>query len=150
MTIAQQSGARSGHGCLFGCLAAAAIILLPILVVSAYGAWFFYQGFRHDPVLLAVSELVRHDGMAEQVLGENIQVTGIEGDSLAMVPGLGSHSDYRVALAGSKASGTLQVEADSDHGHVHVESMILTGPNGDRYDLMHHTMAPSPVPTTSI
>ena len=145
MTIAQPqpAPARSGHGCLFGCLGALAVLLLPVLLVSAYGAWFFYQGFRNDPTLRAVSELVRHDGMAEQVLGEDIRVTGVEGNAFSFMSGMGARSAYSVALTGSKASGTLAVEAETDHGHVHVQSMILTGPDGVRYDLMQHTMAPS-------
>jgi Cytochrome oxidase complex assembly protein 1 len=146
---------RSGRGCLFGCLGALALLLLPIPLVSAYSTWFFYQGFRHDPILQAVSELVRRDGMAERVLGEDIQVTGIAGNSFSFMPGWGSlrgesRSDYIVALSGSRASGTLAVEAEMDHGHLHVDSMILTGPDGDRYDLMQHTIAPSNNPTTSI
>ena len=88
----------SGHGCLFGCLGALAVLLLPELLVSAYGAWFFYQGFRHDPVLQAVSELVRHDGMAEQVLGEDIRITGVEGNAFSFMSGMGAHSAYSVML----------------------------------------------------
>ena len=63
---------RSGSGCLKGCLIAIALVVLPVVLVSAYSAWFLWQGFRHDPTLAAVSELVRHDGMAEAVLGSNI------------------------------------------------------------------------------
>ena len=126
------------------------MLLLPVLLVSAYSAWFFYQGFHNDPTLRAVSELVRHDGMAERVLGEDVQITGIAGNSFSFMPGWGSRSDYIVALSGSRASGTLAVEAEMDHGHLHVDSMILTGPNGDKYDLMQHTIAPSNNPTTAI
>ncbi len=138
----------------FGCLAALAVVLLPLLLVSAYGAWFFYQGFRHNPVLQAAAELVRHDGMAERVLGEDIRITGVAGDSFSFMSGWGSRSDYVVSLQGSTAGGTLGVEATTDHGQVHVESMILTGPDGSRYDLMRHTTTPpdhpSDAPTTSI
>ena len=153
MTIAQTTTApapQSRHGCLFGCLGALAILLLPVVLVSAYSAWFFYQGFRNDPGLRAVIELVRQDGMAEQVLGENIHITGVEGSALSFVPGLGTHSAYSMTLTGSRGSGSLAVESDIIRGHAHIEAMVLTGPDGAHYDLMHHTVAPGSNPTTSI
>jgi hypothetical protein len=150
MTVVQSATPRSGPGCLGGCLIALALLFVPVIVVAAYDAWFLWQGFRHDPALAAVGELVRRDGMAEAVLGQHIEITGVESNAFSFAPGLGSHSDYTVALRGSKASGTLTVDADVDHGRVHINSVILTGPDGDRYDLMHHTMAPSGHPTTSI
>jgi hypothetical protein len=153
MTIATQQPApapRSGHGCLFGCLAALAILVLPVLLVSAYSAWFFYQGFRNDPTLRAVSELVRRDGTAERVLGEDIHITGVEGNAFSFMLGTGTHTAYAVGLAGSRASGTLGIESDVVNGQAHIDSMILTGPDGARYDLMHHTIAPGSAPTTAI
>jgi hypothetical protein len=153
MTIAAPQPApapRSRHGCLFGCLGALAIVALPVVLVSAYSAWFFYQGFRNDPGLRAVIELVRQDGMAEQVLGENIRITGVDGSALSFVPGIGTHSAYSVALTGSRASGNLAVESEIVRGRAHIETMILTGPDGTHYDLMHHTIAPGSNPTTSI
>jgi hypothetical protein len=152
MTVAQPHTppSRSGPGCLGGCLIALALLFVPVVLVAGYNAWFLWQGFRHDPALTAMGELVRHDGMAAAVLGEHIEITGVESNEFSFVPGFGSHSDYTVALHGSKASGTLTVDADVDHGHVHINSVILTGPAGDRYDLMRHTIAPSARPTTSI
>jgi hypothetical protein len=142
---------RSSPGCLKGCLFALALLLLPVALVGAYGGWFLWQGFRHDPVLGAVSELVRHDGMAETVLGRDIEVTGIEGNAFSFVPGLGSRSDYVVTLRGSKAEGRLAIDATVRRGRVHIDSMILTGPDGERYDLLHHVVTPpSGGPTTSI
>ena len=150
MTAVPSSAPRSGPGCLGGCLIALALLFVPVIVVAGYDAWFLWQGFRHDPALSAVGELVRHDGMAEAVLGQHIEITGVESNEFSFVPGLGSQSDYTVTLRGSKASGTLSVDADIEHGHVRINSVILTGPDGDRYDLMHHTIAPTARPTTSI
>jgi hypothetical protein len=147
MTTLQTPPPRSGRSCLFGCLGALAVLLLPLLLVSAYSAWFFYQGFHHSPVLQAVTALVRHDGTAEQVLGSDIQITGVEGDSMSFMTQLGSHSAYLVTLRGSRASGTLAVAADTVQGHLHVDSMILVGPDGTRYDLMQHTVTPPDHPT---
>src|ERR1700742_1280204 len=125
MTVIQSSPPRSGHGCLWGCLAVLAFFALPVLLAAGYGGWFFYQGYRHDPVLRGVIALVRKDGMAEAALGENIHVTGIEGSALSYMWGSGEAGSYVVLLAGSKGEGSLHVTAKSDKGHLRVESMML-------------------------
>ena len=143
MTMTQPPLRRS-NGCLWGCLAILAFIFLPVMLAGGYGAWFLWQGFRHDPVLRTVTELARRDGLAHQVLGDDIHVTGVDGNAFSFVPGLGTHTDYEVTLAGDKASGMLEVEADNSHGQVEVKSMILTLPNGGRYDLLHNIVLSPP------
>jgi hypothetical protein len=148
-TVPNQTPRRS-NGCLWGCLAVIAVIALPFILAGGYGAWFLYQGFRHDPVLQTVTVLLQHDGLAHQILGDDIHVTGMEGNAFSFVPGLGSHNDYEVTLTGDKASGTLDVEADASHGRVEIRSMILTGPHGGRYDLMHNKVLTEPEGSVSI
>ena len=140
---------RSGLGCLKGCLLALGLILLPVVLVGGYGAWFVWQGFRHDPTLIAVGELVRRDGMAEAVLGDDIRITGVTGNAFSFVPGIGSRSAFVVSLAGSKASGTLAVQSHMENGRARIDAMILSGPDGTRYDLMHHGITPMPGGTTT-
>jgi hypothetical protein len=82
--------------------------------------------------------LLDHDSLARQVLGDDIHVTGVTGNYFAFVPGLGAHNNYEVSLAGTRAQGTLDVEADSQHGQTIVKSMILTAADGARYDLLHN------------
>ena len=137
MTGTQNAQPRS-HGCFWGCLAIVAILFLPVLLAGGYGTWFLWQGFRNDPVMRSVSELVRRDGLAHQVLGDDIRVVGMTGNAFSYVPGMGSHSDYEARLAGSKAQGTLEVEADTRRGRVNLTTMILTAPDGGRYDLLHN------------
>lgn len=149
MTVTQQTPRRS-NGCLWGCLAVLAFILLPVILAGSYGAWFLYQGFRHDPVLRAVTELTRRDGLAHQVLGDDIAVTGVAGNAFAFTPGFGSRTSYEVTIEGDKASGTLDVEAATPHGRVEIRSMILTTPNGGRYDLLHNVVLTEPSGSTSI
>ena len=141
---------RRGDGCLWGCLAVLAILALPMVAAGGYGAWFLYQGFRHDPVLRTVAELARRDGLAHQVLGDDIHVTGVEGNAFSFVPGLGTHTDYEVAIAGDKASGILDIESDTSRGRVEIRSMILTLPNGGRYDLLHNMVLTEPSGATAI
>jgi hypothetical protein len=149
MTMTQPPPRRS-NGCLWGCLAVLAVIFLPMMLAGGYGAWFLYQGFRHDPVLRIVAELARHDGLAHQMLGDDIHVTGVEGNAFSYVPGLGAHTDYEVTLAGDKASGTLDVVANTAHGRVEIKSMILTLPNGGRYDLLRNIVLQPPRGAVSI
>ena len=135
---------RRSNGCLWGCLAVIAVVALPFILAGGYGAWFLYQGFRHDPVLRTVTMLLRRDGLAHQVLGDDIRVSGIEGNAFSFVPGLGTHTDYEVTLRGDKASGTLDVEADTSHGRIDIKSMILTMPHGGRYDLLRNLVLQQP------
>ena len=135
---------RHNRGCLWGCFAVLAFAFLPVLLAAITGGWFIYQGYRRDPVLQGVVALVRRDGMAEAVLGENIHVTGMEGSALTYMWGNGeSGGSYVVDLAGSKGQGALHVTAHSRRGRLSVESMILDGPYGDHYDLLHHVAQPS-------
>ena len=150
MTMTQQQAPRRSNGCLWGCLAVLAFIFLPLILAGGYGAWFLYQGFRHDPVLRTVTELARKDGLAHQILGDDIHVTGVDGNAFSYVPGMGAHTDYEVTLTGDKASGTLDVEADNNHDHVDIKSMILTTPNGGRYDLLRNIVLKEPTGSTSI
>lgn len=151
MTTFPSSPPPRHHGCLWGCLAVLAFIFLPVLLAAGYGGWFFYSGYRRDPVLRAVVQLVRRDGMAQAVLGENIHVTGIEGSALAYMWGSSrSGGSYVVDMAGSKGQGALHVTAFSHYGRLTVQSMMLDGPHGDHYDLLHHVTQPGNNPTTSI
>ncbi len=149
MTMTQPAPRRS-NGCLWGCLALLLLFFLPVIVAGGYGAWFLWQGFRNDPVLRTVAELTRKDGLAHRVLGDDIHVTGIGGNAFSFVPGLGSHVDYEVVIAGSRATGTLDVEADTSRGRVEIRSMILILPNGGRYDLLQDRILTEPSGALSI
>ena len=132
---------RANHGCLWGCLAVLAFVLLPVLLAAGYGAWFFTQGYARDPVLQGVVQLVRRDGVAEAVLGENIHLSGIVGSALSYMRG-GETGSYVLLLSGSKGQGALHVTARTRQGRLTVDRMILDGPHGDHYDLLHHTAQP--------
>jgi hypothetical protein len=50
---------RRKNGCLWGCLIVMLLVSLPPILVGGYGAWFLWQGYRRDPVLRVVGEMVR-------------------------------------------------------------------------------------------
>jgi hypothetical protein len=133
---------KRGNSCLWGCLILLLILCLPTILAGGYGAWFLYDGYKRSPVLRLVGELVREDGMAEQVLGMGAVVTGVDGNVFSWVPGKTSDS-YEVTLEGPKGEGRLAVTAlHSTFGPPKLDSAILTGPDGHRYDLLTHQQLP--------
>ena len=133
---------RRGNGCLWGCLILGLILITPPILLGGYGAWFLYDGYRHNPVVRLAGELVRRDGMAQQVLGYGAAITGVEGNGFAWVPGTTS-GDYHVTLEGPKGEGHMTVRAhQATFGPPALDSAILTGPDGRRYDLLKHQQLP--------
>jgi len=130
------------NGCLWGCLILLLILSLPPVLLGGYGAWFLYDGYKRNPVLRVVGELVRTDGMAQQVLGYGATVTEVEGNVFSWVPGrLGN--DFEVMLEGPKGEGHLAVRSHHKaFGPPVLDSAILTGPDGRRYDLLKHQRLP--------
>ena len=133
---------KRGNGCLWGCLILLLVALLPPILLGGYGAWFLYDGYRRNPVLRMVGELVRQDGLARQALGPGAVVARLEGNVFSMVPGRTTDS-YQVLLEGPRGEGHLAVTAHhSAFGPPSLDSAILTGPDGRRYDLLHHRLLP--------
>jgi hypothetical protein len=132
---------KRGYGCLWGCLGLLALLFLPVILAGAYGTWFLHDGYRRDPVLRVVGELVREEGMAHLVLGDGVVITGVEGNSFSWVPGLASHG-YVVTLQGTKGEGQLAVTSHAGSSGPKLDSAILTGPDGRRYDLLKHMALP--------
>jgi hypothetical protein len=134
--------ARRSNGCLWGCLGVALVLVAPLLLAWGYGAWFFYTGFRESPLMRTAIEMARRDGLAQQALGSGISVTGVSSNMFAFVPGAGARNHYVLQLAGSKGLGSLEVTAHSEGPDSKIDSMILTGPDGRRYDLLRDTALP--------
>lgn len=159
MTLAPSSAPPPGYaapprrnGCLWGCLILLLILALPPVLMGGYGAWFLWDGYRRDPVLRLVGELVREDGMAQQVLGFGASVTAVDGNIFSWMPG-GSRHAYEVTLQGPKGEGHLTVTShQAELEGWKLDSAILTGPDGRRYDLLKHRALPSAPdrPDTSI
>src|SRR5438067_3821057 len=133
---------KRGNGCLWGCLILMLLLFIPPVLLGGYGAWFLADGYRRNPVLRVVGELVRNDGLAQLAMGPGAVVTGVEGNLFTWVPGMASDT-YQVTLEGPKGEGHLAVTAHhSGFGSPHLDSAILTGPDGRRYDLLKHQQLP--------
>jgi hypothetical protein len=130
-----------GSGCLWGCLILIALVTVPVILAGGFGVWFWKDGYKRDPNFRLVAELVKHDGMAAQVLGDTPSVESIDSNNFSWMPGMSQH-DYDVTLAGPKGEGHLAVKSHGDSSGPHLDSAILTGPDGRRYDLLKHQILP--------
>jgi hypothetical protein len=117
------------------------LVSLTFLLAGGYGAWFLWEGYKRDPVLRVVGEMVREDGIARQVLGNNVAITGVESNYFSWMPSE-TNNAYEVTLAGSKGEGRLSVTAHDGVGAPVLDSAILTGPDGRRYDLLKRRILP--------
>src|ERR1700760_1772871 len=102
-----------GSGCLWGCLALVLLVSLPVIVAGGFGAWWWTHGYRREPAFRLAMQLVRHDSLAHQVMGDAIVVAGIEGNNFSWMPGA-SHHDYELTLEGDKGEGHLVVTSHAD------------------------------------
>jgi hypothetical protein len=143
---------RRGNGCLWGCLIVILLMFLPFLLAGGYGAWFWTEGYKRDPVLRVAGEMLRRDGMAQMAMGDGAVITGVDGNYFSWMPG-GSDSATVFSLEGAKGRGRLAVTAHTTAAGPRLDSAILTGPDGRRYDLLHHQVLPddsTAPPDTSI
>jgi hypothetical protein len=133
---------RRSNGCLYGCLTLIVILALPVVVAAGLSTWFFYHDVWRDPAVRLAREMIARDGLARQVLGTPITVTGVEGNAWSWMPGVGRTSVYILSLSGPRGNGTLEVHAHTGMGRPGLDGATLTAPGGARYDLLHHRVLP--------
>ena len=109
-----------------------------------------YTGFRENPLMRTAIEMAQRDGLAQQVLGGDVAVEGVTSNMFAFMPGVGARNAYELQLSGPKGRGTLAVTASGQGAKSKIDSMILTGPDGRRYDLLHDTALPGGPPDDTI
>lgn len=140
-TIIVERRSGCGPGCLVGCLALLLICVTPVILAGGYTAWYLATGFKRDPVLRLAGELVREDGLARQVMGPGAVITGMEGNYFSFMP-WSERSAFAVTLEGPRGEGHLAVTAHGGMGGPKLDSAILTGPDGRRYNLLKHEPLP--------
>ncbi len=132
-----------GSGCLGGCLGVLLLISLPFIFAWGYGSWFLWRGFHDSPMMRAATEMAERDGLARRVLGRPIIVTGMEGSAFTFATGIGARNAFTLRLEGPRGEGRLAVTAHTEGREAKIDAMELTGPDGQRYDLLHHAPLPS-------
>jgi hypothetical protein len=135
------------HGCLWSCLAT--FVLLAIVGAGGlfYGGWFVYQGYKDDPALRSAMTLVRENPVAREVLGGDIVIESMESEIFSATTGTGKTVTYALLLKGDKGEGRLHVMLHSSGHEMKIVSMVLTGPDDQRYNLSGAKAAP---PSNSI
>lgn len=133
--IYPSSSRGSGHGFLFGCLGLVLFVIVAIAGLVAYGNWYMNEGYRNDPQLQSALAMVRVSPVAQGVLGMPITVEGVESESFSTASGKGKTVSYTVRLKGSRAEGSVHVMLHSDRGGMKIVSVILTGPDDERYTI---------------
>jgi len=126
---------RSGHGCLWGCLVAALVVVGLVAVAITYSDWWLTSGLNGGKTLHLVIETINSDQIARSVLGDNIRIVDLQSSTFASDTVSGTHEAYLAQVQGSKATGTLSVTVDTVSRKSRITSMILTGPDGSTYDL---------------
>jgi hypothetical protein len=138
--------ARS-HGCLWSCLAAVFLFAAVGAGALYYGGWFISQGYRSDPALESAMMQVRTNPVARDVLGDNIAIESMESEMFSAATGTGKTVTYSLRLKGAKGEGRLHVVLHSAGHDMKIVSMVLTGPDDQRYNLTGAAAAP---PSSSI
>jgi hypothetical protein len=141
--------ARRGGGCFTGCIALVLVIAIGIGSLIAYNGWFFATGYKNDPNLQSALTTVRANTIAHAVLGDGIAIESMQSETLTAVTGHGKTVAYTVRLKGSRAEGSLHVMLHSTgNGQMKIVSMVLTGPDNERYNLT--SSGNNPTPSNSI
>lgn len=134
---------RRSHGCLWSCLGAVLLVAAVAGGIVLYGGWLFSQGFKHDHNLETAMAAVRASPVAQAVLGDGIAIESMQSETFSAITGKGKTVSYTVKLKGNRAEGQLHVMLHSTGGDMKIVSMVLTGPDNERYNLTASQSVPS-------
>lgn len=138
---------RQGSGRFaLGCAGLAIAGLAVVLAIALYGGWFFAEGYKHDQGLNSALALVRSNSVAQSILGEDIAIEEMQSETFSATTGDGRTVSYIVRLKGRRAEGLLHVMLHSQGNDTKIVSIVLTGPDDERYNLT----APESTPARSI
>jgi len=113
------------------------IVVAAILVCAAvvYGSWFFAEGYRNDQGLKDALALVKASPVAQSILGDSIAIEDMQSETFSATTGNGRTMSYTVRLKGRRAEGFLHVMLHSQGNETKIVSIVLTGPDDERYNL---------------
>jgi hypothetical protein len=136
---------RWGSGFLWGCLTPLLLVVVLIGAGLTYAGYYFVSGYKNDATLQTVLAAVQSHPIARQVLGDNIQIDGFPNFKVNYDAATGHTASYDFDVKGTKARGHVQAALTITNGKTTFNTLILTGPNGEKYDLAgtHGSGAPS-------
>ncbi len=133
------------HGCLWGCLIAAGLVLTLAIGGGAYLFYYLNHGVKDAPTVKAAIVRVDNDQAARAVLGDNIAVTGASSFNASSDLATGSKETYVVHVKGSKGEGELTIDADTPKGgSLHFDKLSLST-GGQTLDILHSTGNPGAI-----
>ncbi len=130
---------RRTHGCLWGCLALALVLLVTGGGGLYWGEWYVTQGVKADPSLQKAMNVVRSSGVARDLLGNNIQIESVDSEHFVSTLGKGKTATYTAMLKGTKGEATLHATLHSDGTGMKIVTIILTASDGSRYNITGDT-----------
>jgi hypothetical protein len=134
-----------------GCLGLIAVVVIGIGGLLAYNGWFISTGYKNDPNLQQALVAVRGNSVAHAVLGDGIEIESMQSETLTAATGHGKTVAYTVELKGSRAEGSLHVMLHSSGSEkMKIVSMVLTGPDSERYNLTSPSSQTPSTPSNSI
>lgn len=127
---------KPSHGCLWGCLGLAAVVVAIVAGLFSYSTWWLYKGFENDSKISAIMQVVRNDARAEAVLGRNIHIVQIESHTYHRTTGQENDATYTLRLVGSEGDGELVTRFDLNGPKPKIVQMVLTGRDGHPHTLV--------------
>jgi hypothetical protein len=118
-----------------GCAGLALATAILVCAAFVYGGWFFAQGYRNDPGLKNALAVVRANPVAQSILGDGIAIEDMQSETFSATTGHGKTVSYTVRLKGKRAEGLLHVMLHSVGSDTKIVSIVLTGPDEERYNL---------------
>lgn len=139
-----QAPPRRSHGCLWGCLALVALIVVGGAGAYYWGGWYLTEGIKASPSLQQAMTVLRANPTAHDVLGDDIQIESVRSENFVSTLGTGRTATYTAELKGSKGEAELHVtmHADGPGKKMAIVAMILTTQDGTRYNLTQETLTP--------
>ena len=134
---------RWGSGFIWGCLTPLLVIGFVVLCAVGYGAYYMTLGYKNDSGFQTVMATLQSNPVARAVLGDGIAVNGMP--SFSFKDDTTGHTEsYTLSVQGSKASGTVHAFLIITGGQSQIKTMVLTGPNGQNYNLIGNAAPGAP------
>lgn len=131
----QAARSRWGSGFAWGCLTPLLVLGLLIAGGIVYSGYFMTLGFRGDDSFKTVLTAVQSHPLAKDILGDKIAAQGSPSYNITYSTG-GMRARYAFAVRGTHADGAVEAEVTRSNGKATITALVLTGPDGRRYDLL--------------
>ena len=124
------------RGFVWGCLTPIIAVGVIVIALAGYAGYYAFFAYKSDAAYQLVISDVQASATARELLGNDIQLSGFPGYSYSYSTETGHTANYHFAVKGSKAEGNVEADLVYQGERPIVRSLVLTGPNGLKYDLL--------------